>query len=106
MSKPDILQIASYPEWDQTALDATYTIHRLRPKPRPHPDRPQIEAIATNGGAGVASALIHACPNLKLIAIYGVGYDAIDLGLCAARNIRVTNTPDVLTTTAPTSPSA
>ena len=31
-----------------------------------------------------------------LIAIYGVGYDAVDLASCRARGISVTNTPDVL----------
>ncbi|MDZ4311595.1 MAG: 2-hydroxyacid dehydrogenase [Cypionkella sp.] len=93
MPKPHILQVASYPAWDQTALDAAYTTHRLEQ----NPDLTLIEAIATSGGAGVATEVIQACPNLKLIAIYGVGYDGIDLSLCAGRNIQVTNTPDVLT---------
>lgn len=93
MPKPHILQITSYPAWDQTALDAAYTVHHLDQ----NPDFSLIEAIVTNGGAGVASDIIQACPNLKLIAIYGVGYDAIDLSLCAERQIQITNTPDVLT---------
>ena len=97
MPKPHILQIASYPEWDQTALDAAYTIHRLWQHPDLSEIGPKIQAIATNGGAGVASDIIHSCPNLKLIAIYGVGYDSIDLSLCAKRQIQITNTPDVLT---------
>ncbi|WP_284326382.1 2-hydroxyacid dehydrogenase [Cypionkella aquatica] len=92
MLKPHILQLSSYPDWDQTALDATYTCHHL---PLSAPDL--IEAIATSGGAGVPSEIIKACPNLKLIAIYGVGYDNIDLSLCAERHIQITNTPDVLT---------
>jgi phosphoglycerate dehydrogenase-like enzyme len=41
--------------------------------------------------------MIAACPDLELISVYGVGYDAVDLGACGARGIRVTNTPDVLT---------
>ncbi|MES2433503.1 MAG: 2-hydroxyacid dehydrogenase [Pseudomonadota bacterium] len=97
MHKPHILQIAAYPEWDQTALDAAYTVHHLWQHPDLPEIGPKIQAIATNGGAGVAAAVINACPNLKLIAIYGVGYDAIDLPLCRARNIQITNTPDVLT---------
>ncbi|MDB5660160.1 MAG: 2-hydroxyacid dehydrogenase [Cypionkella sp.] len=97
MPKPHILQIASYPAPDQTALDAAYTTHRLWLDPDLTQIGPQIQAIATNGGAGVASDVIRACPNLKLIAIYGVGYDAIDLALCAERHIQITNTPDVLT---------
>jgi len=35
-------------------------------------------------------------PNLELIGCYGVGYDAIDVGLARQRRIAVTNTPDVL----------
>lgn len=97
MPKPHILQITSYPACDQTALDADYSIHRYWQNPVLRQIGPKIQAIATNGGAGVASEVITACPNLKLIAIYGVGYDAIDLTLCAERQIQVTNTPDVLT---------
>jgi lactate dehydrogenase-like 2-hydroxyacid dehydrogenase len=44
-----------------------------------------------------SEAMIAACPNLEVIAVYGVGYDAVHLPSCRARGIRVTNTPDVLT---------
>ncbi|MEM7319233.1 MAG: 2-hydroxyacid dehydrogenase, partial [Pseudomonadota bacterium] len=37
------------------------------------------------------------CPNLEVISVYGVGFDAVDLEICKPRGIRVTNTPDVLT---------
>ncbi len=101
MSKPHVLQMGSYPDWDQTALEAAYQMH-LFPA---HADKvaflakvgPQIRAIATNGGAGAEPAVIAACPNLEMISIYGVGYDAVDMAACNARGIRVTNTPDVLT---------
>jgi lactate dehydrogenase-like 2-hydroxyacid dehydrogenase len=56
-----------------------------------------VRAIATNGGLGANAAIIAACPKLEVIAVYGVGYDAVDLAACQARGIRVTNTPDVLT---------
>jgi glyoxylate reductase len=35
-------------------------------------------------------------PDLRLVANYGVGYDDIDVGACAARGVAVTNTPGVL----------
>lgn len=35
-------------------------------------------------------------PALRIVANFGVGYDRIDLGACAARGIVVTNTPGVL----------
>ena len=92
MTKPHILQISPYAEWDQTPLDAAYQVHHLSDAP----DLSAIRAIATTGGAGVADAIITACPKLELIAVNGVGYDAINLGLCKARGVSVTNTPGVL----------
>lgn len=100
MPKPHILQLGPYPEWDQTPLDAAFICHRLWEQAdktaylRENADK--IQAIATNGGLGAGADLIAACPNLQLIAIYGVGYDAVDLASCRARGISVTNTPDVL----------
>lgn len=41
--------------------------------------------------------IMDAAPHLKIIANYAVGYNNIDLAAAQARNILVTNTPDVLT---------
>jgi lactate dehydrogenase-like 2-hydroxyacid dehydrogenase len=101
MTRPEILQVGAYPAWDQDPLDAAYTVHRLWDAP----DRaallaaagPRVRAIATRGDLGADESLIAACPNLELIAVFGVGYDAVHLPSCRARGIHVTNTPDVLT---------
>ena len=101
MSKPVILQVGPYPEWDQGPIDRAFDARRLFEAP----DReaflaqhgPEVRAIATRGELGANAAMIAACPQLELISVYGVGYDAVDLAACAARGIRVTNTPDVLT---------
>ncbi len=45
----------------------------------------------------VDRALLDACPGLRAIANYAVGYDNIDLEATRARGIAVGNTPDVLT---------
>ena len=46
----------------------------------------------------VDGELMDACgPQLKIIANYAVGYDNINLADAAARNVIITNTPDVLT---------
>ena len=100
MNHPHILQIGSYPEWDQAPLDAAYTVHRYYEAA----DKaaflakvgPQVQAIATRGDLGAGAEIISACPNLKLVAVYGVGYDAVDTAACRARGIAVTNTPGVL----------
>ena len=101
MTKPHILQVGPYPEWDQTPLDAAFHMHRYFEAG----DKaaflaehgPKVRAIATRGELGANAAMIAACPALEVISVYGVGYDAVDIAACKARGIRVTNTPDVLT---------
>ncbi|TMV82113.1 2-hydroxyacid dehydrogenase, partial [Thioclava sp. BHET1] len=55
-----------------------------------------IEVVLTSGTRGLSRAEMDALPDLRLIAVNGVGVDAIDLGAVAARGIAVTTTPDVL----------
>ena len=101
MTKPHILQVGPYPEWDQGPLDDAFHAHRYFEAA----DKaaflaevgPQIRGIATRGELGADAAMIAACPKLEIISVYGVGFDAVDLGAARARGIRVTNTPDVLT---------
>ncbi|MEM7679421.1 MAG: 2-hydroxyacid dehydrogenase [Pseudomonadota bacterium] len=45
----------------------------------------------------ISKQLIEALPNLEIIACGAVGYDHIDLETAFARDIKITNTPDVLT---------
>ena len=101
MTRPDILQLGGYPDWDQVPLAAAFTLHRhdlAADKPALLAQvGPHIRAIATHGGLGASAAIIAACPKLEIIAVYGVGYDAVDLPACRARGIHVTNTPEVLT---------
>jgi lactate dehydrogenase-like 2-hydroxyacid dehydrogenase len=101
MDKPPILQIGPYPQWDQEPLDAAFQVHRYfeaTDKAKLLAEvGPSIKAIATRGELGANRGMIEACPNLQLISVYGVGFDAIDLQACRERGIRVTNTPDVLT---------
>ena len=101
MTRPHILQTGALPPADQSALDETYTVHRLWEAP----DRaallarigPQVRAIATRGDLGADAALLAACPAVQIVSVLGVGYDAVDTKACRARGIRLTNTPDVLT---------
>ena len=101
MDKPPILQIGPYPQWDQEPLDAAFQVHRYfeaTDKAKLLAEvGPSIKAIATRGELGANRGMIEACPNLQLISVYGVGFDAVDLQACRERGIRVTNTPDVLT---------
>ena len=101
MTKPDVLMVGRYPEWEMPLFERDYVVHKLWLAT----DRarflsevgPAIRAIATNGVLGAGAELIDACPKLEIIACFGVGFDAIDLDRARTRGIRVTNTPDVLT---------
>ncbi|MDJ0627945.1 MAG: 2-hydroxyacid dehydrogenase [Rhodobacter sp.] len=101
MAKPDVLQLGPYPDWDQGPLEAAFTMHRLDLAA----DRtiflrkigPGIRGIAARGTHVVDRTLIEACPALEIVAVYGVGYDGVDLEACRDHRVRVTNTPDVLT---------
>lgn len=101
MAKPHLLQLTQYPAWDETPLAEAFTVHRLFDAPDPAAllaaVGPRVQAIATSGAAGAGTVILTACPAVEIVAAYGVGYDAVDLDLCRARGIRVTNTPDVLT---------
>jgi len=101
VSKPTILQVGPYPEWDQTPLDQAFKVHRLFEANDPTAFLaqvgPEVCGIATRGELGADQAMIDACPNLEVISVYGVGYDAVDLSACTPRGIKVTNTPGVLT---------
>ena len=55
-----------------------------------------IAYVLTDGHNGVPRAWMDALPGLKLIGNYGVGYDAIDVGMTSERGVLVTHTPGVL----------
>ena len=101
MSKPIVLQVGPYPDWDQEPLDAAFDMKRMFEASHKQAfldeHGPNVRAIATRGELGADIAMIEACPQLELISVYGVGYDAVDIDACKRKGIRVTNTPDVLT---------
>ncbi|MDV3128849.1 2-hydroxyacid dehydrogenase [Mycobacterium sp. 21AC1] len=55
-----------------------------------------IIAAVTSGRTGVDAELMSALPNLRAVVNFGVGYDTTDIEAAAARNVAVSNTPDVL----------
>ncbi|MCF6691983.1 2-hydroxyacid dehydrogenase [Raoultella terrigena] len=57
----------------------------------------EVQVILASGESKVEAALINQLPQLKLIAVFGVGYDGVDIRAAAQKGVRVTNTPDILT---------
>jgi lactate dehydrogenase-like 2-hydroxyacid dehydrogenase len=98
--KPHILQIGPMMPHVEAGLAGIGTVHKYWQAT----DRtalidehgPAIHGVATDGHHGLAPEILARLPQLKIIASYGVGYDAIDIPACKALDVRVTNTPDVL----------
>ena len=99
--RPELLIVAPMTPFVMEALERDYTTHRLWEQL----DRAaylkvhgaEIAGVATNGGVGLKPDIMAALPKLEMVAIYGVGLDAIDLHEAARRGLKVSTTPDVLT---------
>lgn len=101
MSDIDVLQLGSLPKWDEEPLEKAYRVHRIFDMPDPdaflRDNAMKIRAVVTKGDLGASRELIDSLPNLEMITVFGVGFDAVDIDRCKERGIRVGNTPDVLT---------
>ena len=100
-TRPELLITAPMMPFVMEALERDYRTHRLWEATDPvalaHEVGAGVRAVATNGGVGLRREVMDALPALKMIAIYGVGLDAVDLAECARRDVQVSSTPDVLT---------
>ncbi|MBR7959900.1 2-hydroxyacid dehydrogenase [Burkholderia vietnamiensis] len=97
----DILLTQPLPDTIDAELTDRYAVHRLYAAD--HPDAllervaPRIRGVVTGGATGLPTALMDRLSALEIIAISGIGTDAVDLERARARGIHVTTTPDVLT---------
>ncbi|MFL9903094.1 2-hydroxyacid dehydrogenase [Paraburkholderia fungorum] len=82
-------------------LSALYIVHRYYQ----HADKrgflrevgPVITGVVTGGASGISNEVMDALPALRIIAINGIGTDAVDLAYARVRGIHVSTTPGVLT---------
>jgi lactate dehydrogenase-like 2-hydroxyacid dehydrogenase len=93
----DILQTHKLHTPCEEELASKYSVHRLHKAA----DRDALLAdikdrVRGIAGGAVDTALMDRLPKLEIIANFGVGYDTIDTKAARERNIRVTNTPNVL----------
>ncbi|KKC35324.1 hypothetical protein WH87_17255 [Devosia epidermidihirudinis] len=93
----EILQTGKLLASCEQALSERFTVHKLHEQADPKAWLAANGArIRAHAGANVQADLMDALPNLEIISSFGVGYDSIDVKEAKARNIRVTNTPNVL----------
>lgn len=96
----EVLSIGTYAAMDVQALRAEFGGPELPAladlDSLPQAARDAVIAMACKSHEALGPAQMDKLPNLKLIARYGVGYEAVDLAAAATRGITVTNTPDVL----------
>ena len=57
----------------------------------------QVQAVVTRGDIGITNDILAQLPQVGIIAVFGVGTDAIDLNYVRSRDIAVTITSGVLT---------
>ncbi|WP_250466628.1 2-hydroxyacid dehydrogenase [Caballeronia sp. GAFFF2] len=101
-TKPSILQLNPIlvPAINET-LESLYIMHRLFQVDdkdayiREH--GAAIEGVITGGHTGISNDLVDKLPALKVIAVNGVGTDAVDLAYARSRGIPVTATFGALT---------
>ncbi len=56
-----------------------------------------VDAVVTGGHTGIARDMLEQLPGLKVVAVNGVGTDAVDLAYCRSRGLPVTATLGALT---------
>lgn len=96
----DVLALAEFPDFTDKRLRQHFTVHDLDLAKDPRAFlaevAPKVRGVATMGNIGCSAEIIAQLPKLEIIACFAVGVDAVDLKASRARNIIVTNTPDVL----------
>ncbi|HEN8710411.1 TPA: 2-hydroxyacid dehydrogenase [Pseudomonas putida] len=97
----ELLLTQPVPDAIDAQLVSAYQVHRLYRHDNPQQllddVGPRIRGVVTGGAKGLANALMDQLPALQIIAISGIGTDAVDLHHAAKRGIHVTTTPGVLT---------
>jgi lactate dehydrogenase-like 2-hydroxyacid dehydrogenase len=82
-------------------LASLYVVHKHFELPDPQAwlreHGRSIDAVITGGHTGISRAMLEQLPRLKVVAVNGVGTDAVDLAYCRNRGLPVTATLGALT---------
>ena len=100
MPKPELLQLCSYPEQDAAELEANFALFPIYQADDPDAYLAEhghcIRGVAGRGDLALGRRMMKAMPNLEIIAVFGAGYDGVDVDAASQAGVLVTNTPDVL----------
>lgn len=100
--KPQVLQLNPIliPAINEQ-LASLYSVHRLYEMADPQSWLAEqgagISAVITGGHTGISREMLAQLPGLKVVAVNGVGTDAVDLAYCRSRGLPVTATLGALT---------
>lgn len=100
MTKPDVLAVAKLHPFYLQALETLYTVHDRTHVTDPAAFAqlaPRIMGVAGTGEASVPRSLLAQVTHAKVVSVFGVGYDGVDVPAAIEHGIPVTHTPEVLT---------
>jgi lactate dehydrogenase-like 2-hydroxyacid dehydrogenase len=100
VSRPDVLAGANLHPFYRQALDSLYTVHDRTHETDPQAFAalaPRILGVAGTGEALVPGSLLRQLPQARVVSVFGVGYDGVDVAAAIEQGIPVTHTPGVLT---------
>ena len=99
MRKPHVLLMAKVHPVLVERLEKTYELHEISSDQDDSLDgfSQNIQAIVTNGETRVTADFLAKFPAAKILAVWGVGYDRVDVEAAHALGISVVHTPGVLT---------
>ncbi|WP_432377974.1 2-hydroxyacid dehydrogenase [Duganella sp. P38] len=102
--KPVVLVMAASPSADVMAqLEQHFDCRHWWQQPREQQAAwlagvaPEVRGVLTTGIIGMKAGLLAQLPKVEIVAVNGIGTDAVDLDATRARGVQVTNTPGVLT---------
>ncbi len=104
MDKLDIIAVAGIHPFYRSALDARFNVHAA-PRLDSSVDElasfsaiaERVVGVACGGESVISRSLISQLPALKVVSVFGVGYDGVDWQTARERGVQVAHTPGVLT---------
>jgi len=100
LSKAEVLAVAKLHPFYRQALEAHYTVHDRSHELDPagfEKLAPRLVGVAATGESLVPASLLQRLPAARVVSVFGVGYDGVDVAAAKTCGIPVTHTPGVLT---------